>query len=370
MKRVAVLVNGPGEIAGWAKPACGELKKRGFCVILFILHCQFSNGREREIASEIEADEVHGPSSSLGTILNFRELKVDGVLQLGGDLFFGRILSFLSKAPMLCYSYGYKKGMEKCSAVMTAYESMADKIRERSLKVEVVGDLVRDSIADTADTLSLPLEKEKEIANILFLPGSRSFDLPEARHFLESLGNNIKDRLPKVKIRTLLPFYADDSDMAMWKKTGLCPARNSMEFSFRASCLAVAPPGTNNIELMHCGIPAIIVLPFSFLRSVPVPGLKGFVLSMPLIGGMLKDHYLRKADRRTGYLGWPNRIAGREVQLELRGDITPGRVADEVVALLSDRQRLEKMREDLLAVSETSAKDPSLNICNILERLI
>jgi lipid-A-disaccharide synthase len=369
MKRVTVLVNGPGEITGWAKPVCRELKKKGFFVILFILPCQFSNGREREIASKIEADEVHGPSSSLGTILNFRELEVDGILQLGGDLFFGRILSFLSKAPLLCYSYGYKKGMEKCSAVMTAYESMADKIRERTLKVEVVGDLVRDSIADT---LSLQLEKkrEKEIANILFLPGSRSFDLPEARHFLESLGNNIKDRLPKVKIRTLLPFYADDSDMAMWKKTGLCPERNSKELSFRASSLAVAPPGTNNIELMHCGIPAIIVLPFSFLRSVPVPGLKGFVLSMPLIGGMLKDHYLRKADRRTGYLGWPNRIAGREVQLELRGDITPGRVADEVVALLSDRQRLEKMREDLLAVSETSAKDPSLNICNILERLI
>lgn len=369
MKRVAVLVNGPGEIAGWAKPACSELKKKGLYVILFILPCQFANGREREIASEVKVDEVHGPFSPLRTIMNLRGLKVNGVLQLGGDLFFGRILSFLSKAPLLCYSYGYKKGMEKCSAIMTAYETMADKIRERSLKVEVVGDLVRDSIADT---LSLPLEnkKEKEITDILFLPGSRSFDLPEARHFMESLGNNIKDRLPKVKIRTLLPFYSEERDVVMWEKAGLCPAKNRKKDFFQTSGLAIVPPGTNNIELMHCGIPTIIVLPFSFLRSVPVPGLKGLVLSFPLIGGILKEHYLRKADRRTGYLGWPNRIAGREVQVELRGDITPCRVADEVVALLSAPQRLEKMREDLLNVSETSAKDPSLNICKILERLI
>ena len=71
MKKVGVLVNGPGEMLGWARPVCRDLGRRGYKIDLIILPCQFSSGNEKEIAESIHSDQVSGPSGVISTFSSF-----------------------------------------------------------------------------------------------------------------------------------------------------------------------------------------------------------------------------------------------------------------------------------------------------------
>lgn len=367
MKKVGVLVNGPGEMLGWARPVCRDLGRRGYKIDLIILPCQFSSGNEKEIAESIHSDQVSGPSGVISTFSSFFGEKVDAVLQLGGDLMFGRVLSFLSRAPLVSYSYGYKKGMERCSAVLTAYDVMKKMIKRPGVDPVVVGDLVLDSIS--FDEAEDPWSADGT-GKVLFLPGSRSYMLNETRIFFRRFLEHAQKKAGDLQIKTLLPFFATSEQLQLWQKAGLSPYQGNSGDFIRGADMVIAPPGTNNLEMMHCGIPTIIVLPFSFLRNVPLSGLKSLVEKIPYAGLSLKEFMLRKADPGTGFMGWPNRLAEKEIQIEIRGDVTPEMVAEEALGVLQDKQLLGKMGKELLQTSAGSKKDPSRNVCDVVERLI
>jgi lipid-A-disaccharide synthase len=168
--KVGIMCNAPGELWCWARPVIHELQKRGHKVLLWLLSCPYASGRERNIALRFGC-EVAGPYNPCFAFSRILKTKVDCVIQLGGDIFWGKLLA--KKSPLLCYTYGLKKGLKACRAVFTAYEIMKSEIG----KSIVIGDLVKDA-------LDLDLSQEigpKEIKvwenyngnRIIFLPGSR-----------------------------------------------------------------------------------------------------------------------------------------------------------------------------------------------------
>ena len=146
-----------------------ELRKRGHSVSLWLLPCQFASGGERTVASRLGVDKLEGPSGSAWTWRALGQEKTDCVLQLGGDLLFGRRIAQRSGAPLICYAYGFKKGMEHAAQVFTAYPSMADGINANSKTVSArpIGDLVKDALSlETGTFLGTRKEAQKAKAAV------------------------------------------------------------------------------------------------------------------------------------------------------------------------------------------------------------
>ncbi|HRX26783.1 MAG TPA: cdisaccharide synthetase, partial [Aminivibrio sp.] len=139
MKSVLLLANGPGELWGWVRPVAAELKRRSRKVSLLLLPCQFASGEERRVAESLAPDELRGPSGLAGTLRDalFLGRGAEAVLQLGGDLAWGRIAARAGRAPLLCYAYGRKNGLPRCDRVFTAFPAMAEAMGDR---VYVAGD--------------------------------------------------------------------------------------------------------------------------------------------------------------------------------------------------------------------------------------
>jgi lipid-A-disaccharide synthase len=401
--RVSLLTNSPGELWGWARPVVAELRKRGHSVSLWLLPCQFASGYERMAASRLGVDKLEGCGawksgmlmSGLRTWGALSREKTDGVLQLGGDLLFGRRLAKSAKASLLCYAYGFQKGMERAQ-VFTAYPGMAAdmsaKIGARTKagarshasrshasqshasqsferRARAVGDLVKDALA---------LEKEPfkwnddrgggaDGARLLLFPGSRPAIRRLALPWLEEVVRRLQDIVPTVQVGTLFSPFVPESEFPIWRDAGLNPMRGGAGTAMKSADYALTQPGTNNLEMMHCGLPALIVAPMEFLKVVPVGGLGGFLSGVPLLGPRLKEWGIRRKLSRYGdFISWPNRIANRAVMDELTGDVTPEDAARHIARAMRDKEKLRRVRGELLALSGDGGA--ASRLCDALER--
>jgi lipid-A-disaccharide synthase len=379
--RVSLLTNSPGELWGWARPVVAELRKRGHSVSLWLLPCQFASGYERMAASRLGVDKLEGSGS--GMWMSGRRTwgalsweKTDCVLQIGGDLLFGRRLAKSAGAPLLCYAYGFQKGMDR-ARVFTAYPSMAVSINARiyaktnarapERRARAVGDLVKDSLALEREPFKWDGDSNgKNAARLLLFPGSRPAIRRLALPWLEEAVRHLKGLLPSVQVGTLFSPFVPENEFPVWRDAGLNPMRGESGAAMRSADYALTQPGTNNLEMMHCGLPALIVAPIGFLKVIPVSGLKGVLSGVPLLGPWLKERGIRRnLDRYGDFTSWPNRIASRAVMDELTGDITPQDAARHVAEALQDKEKLRRTREELLALSGNGGAASSL--CDAME---
>jgi len=368
VKRVIILTNGPGEVWGWARPLTVELKKRSFETVLWLLKCPFASGREGELTKFFGLDEVYGPYSTLATLSKFRHVKGDMVVQLGGDLIFGRYLSFLLRIPLICYSYGPKKGMGKCSAVLSGFDWMADKItRKTGCDVEIVGDLAKDSL--DMETTEGPWNS-CEGTRIVLLPGSRPQIRKKGRPFMREFVEHLSKKIPNLNVRTPFLPDLDDVERRQWEEAGLYPVTCGTGAALKGAHMAISQPGTNNFEIMHSGTPAVIALPFDFLDMVPIQGLRGMIMNIPGFGRWIKGKWLRRIEKSAGFMTWPNRMAGKEILNEIRGDFSPYDLSEFVASLLLNKEKLLAQSRELLAMSSRSPERASCNICDVVERLV
>lgn len=352
---------------GWARPINRELRKRDFHLSVHILPCQFSSGSEVAMAETMGFDEIHGGRDVSGTFSDLCSSRTNCVLQLGGELLWGLLMKRARKVPLLCYSYGYKKGMSYCDMVLTAYEEMALPMRARCIRAQVVGDLVRNSMDLDEDALKWETEKTRKI---IFLPGSRPGLRGMALTFLSATLKELRALSCNIEFRTLLPPFLERKELDKWKAMGMNPTTlRNMEFLGSAD-LVIAPPGTNNLEIMHSCAPALVVIPFSFLKGIPVSGALSLLERMPFLGESMKVTVLRRSERKTGFVSWPNRIAGKEIQKEIRGDITPKGLAMIILKYLNKRSTLERSREEARNTSLRSYQDGAYRIAEILEGMI
>jgi len=82
----------------------------GIRSVLWLLPCQFASGMERTCAHSLSFYRIIGPYNWAKTFYeSIRARDVGLVVQLGGDLMFGRFLSRMSGAELFCYTYGRKR---------------------------------------------------------------------------------------------------------------------------------------------------------------------------------------------------------------------------------------------------------------------
>ena len=362
MKSVLLLANGPGELWGWVRPVAAELKRRSRKVSLLLLPCQFASGEERRVAESLAPDELRGPSGLAGTLRDalFLGRGAEAVLQLGGDLAWGRIAARAGRAPLLCYAYGRKNGLPRCDRVFTAFPAMAASMGDR---VQVAGDLVRDSLAldgqDSSGEVGAP--------SVLFFPGSRAAIREFSFPFLKGMLPCLEKQASEWRFRVVLSPFSTPGEEEAWRSAGFSPARGAE--AFRGAEFAVTQPGTNTLELMYRRIPFCVLVPFSSLRKVPLPGLAGLIASLPGIGPRLRETVLRRRRRKMELLAWPNRLAGRMLADECIGEYSPESAAEFVVSWLHDRSRRDGLREALGDVAGSAPQGAAVRIADEIERM-
>lgn len=343
MKRILLLANGPGELWCWARPMIKAFSERGIEVSLKLLPCQYAAGNEIEIARDIGAVEITPPLSVFGNIICGESIRPCAVLQMGGDLLFGIALSRRNRVPLLSYSYSTKPMIGICDAVFTAFEQTRHSILPGSDKVFVMGDLVADSLAMDRDRFEWPEEGKYRVA---FFPGSRKSIRTAALPFIRDLRDSLKKRISGIETVSALSPFASSDEVQDWRSAGLNPVTASTGSILKEADLAITQPGTNTLEMAYMGTPGIVAVPFAFLRQIPLSGLKGGIASIPMFGPSIKEALLRRANRRRGFLAWPNRLAEREIMPELVGDISHEDIADAAAELILDRSRLELMKTE------------------------
>ena len=247
MSSVLLLSNGPGELWGWARPLVPELTARGHRTTIAILPCPFASGSERRIAETLGAQEILGPAGTLATVRSMLggRMRADVVVQLGGDLLWGRLAAWRAGAPLLCYSYGRKKGLERCRAVFTAYHSMA----EAMSGAVVIGDLVAEGLGPEEEAPAPGAEGSPVVA---FFPGSRDAYRSFAEDFIAEVADLLRGQFPSLSARVVLSPFAPEGDEARWRERGLLVVRGGGREAVRGVDLAVTQPGTNTLDLTCC----------------------------------------------------------------------------------------------------------------------
>ena len=359
--RVTILTNGPGELWGWVRPVASELRKRGHSISLWLLPCPFSSGHEREAASLLGVDKLEGPSSASVIWRDIAREKTDCVIQLGGDIMFGLRMSKSTGIPLTAYSYRHRKNIPGVK-LLTAYPEQVN-----ISSAIPVGDLVKDAVnlditPQTQNAWNWP--KDSSSPRVLLLPGSRPAIRLAVMEWLCQLQESLKAKIPGVRIRTLFPQFMPEKELAEWRKSGLNPIRCPAGVAMKEADYAITQPGTNNFEMMHCGLPGIVVAPEKFISHIPVAGMAGFLAGIPIIGNIIRRKALyRVIDRWGGYISLPNRTFKRDILTELYGKISPDDIADKTASDLADIERLRGTRDELLRLSGESGAASKL--CDI-----
>jgi lipid-A-disaccharide synthase len=296
------------------------------------------------VASELGVDKLEGPLNGFQIWSALGQEKTDCVLQLGGDLMFGRHIARRARAPLFSYAYAPKKGMEGARC-FTAYPIMALKMPG----VQVIGDLVRDALSLDVGATSWGQTGSRRL---LLLPGSRPAIRRLSFVWLSTIVAQVKVLVPDVEIGTLFSPFMHDDEFADWRDGGLNPIRVGSGVAMKIADYALTQPGTNTLEMMHCGLPALVVAPMAFMKFIPLSGLRGMLSSLPLIGGVLHEQGIRRhLARYSGFMSWPNRVAGRMVMEEMYGDFSPQELSDSLAASLCDPDRRARLSRELLNLS-------------------
>jgi lipid-A-disaccharide synthase len=331
------------------------------------LNCPYASGREHDLALSFGCI-VAGPFDPFRAYGRLSKEKVDCVIQLGGDIFWGKLLA--KSSPLFCYTYGAKKGLKSCRGVFTAYEKMREGIGD----AHVIGDLVKDA-------LRLDLEQEPgEIEvwsnysgnRVLFLPGSRENIRSKCLYLIREIVKVLTDEWENFKPAVLFSPFAEDGELALWEENGLNPLRMGAGAVMPSADYIVTQPGTNTLEMMHCGAPGLVMAPLSFLKEIPVSGIGGLITKAPLFGLKLKEFVLRrKFSRLKGYVSWPNRLGNTGILDELVWDVTPGDAARAIIKALSDKNKLASVKNKLSDLSNSGENkennSASEKLCNFAE---
>ena len=351
--RIAILTNGPGELWGWARPVIHELKRRGCYISLWLLPCQYASGHEYQAAKILGADEIHSHNADGLNIINiinlWRELgreRADRVLQLGGDLFWGNRIAKANNIKLFCYSYGYKQGLNNAQA-FTAFNSQL-KLFKNLQGVRAIGDLVKDALKLDLN-LNLNLWPDNAGVKVLYLPGSRPKIRRAVLPWLTNFNKKLNE-LIKINFITLLPIFAPQDELEAWQKANLNPVIAPSGLAMAQADFAITQPGTNTLELMHSGLPALVIAPESFLDVVPLSGLKG--LAAKFLSKNIKRRALNKVIAKWGgFISLPNRIANKFILDELYGDVSIEQIALKACEILNNKAKLKSESEELLNLS-------------------
>jgi len=128
--------------------------------------------------------------------------------------------------------------------------------------------------------------------------------------------------------------------------------RQTPAYDLLSRCrLCLTTVGANTAELGSLAVPMLVLLPTQQLDAMRAwDGLPGLLANLPLLGSGFAKAINWLVLRQGRLFAWPNIWAGEEVVPELVGELEPGAIAELVIDLLTHPQKLEIMRDRLLAL--------------------
>ncbi len=376
----AILVsNGPGELYTWVKPILKELKQNypEIDISICLIPCQFASGDEYKIAQEFSPKNISSVKEFMkflttGKLPEGLGKSKDGfVISLGGNANFA--IKLAEKLNYKSYYYSFNPFWNKKLTRAFAHdEKRLKKMKRLAAKnnqVLLVGNLVADAVS---------LEENIEISGnpkILLFAGSRNLHsislIPLIIGVADILGQNYKNAsfiwpvsglLSKETIEQGIAGTSKDvlGGMSGIQQDNYIISPNGIKIEMlneqkryaymKSADLAITIPGTNTLELGISGLPAIVILPVNKLEHIPLEGLGQWLGYIPLVGKYLKRYSVKLfLDGLKIPFSLPNRFSGQDLMLELKGKISPERVAEQAIKLLNNKSEMIRRREGLKA---------------------
>jgi len=394
-KSIAVVIvsNGPGELATWVSPVIDELNKinKSLCnddkidlaLRLVLVPCPNATGKEFIVANSWNKFELITKSKSFWKLLikpsSFANWPKKGVvIFLGGDQFWGILLA--KRLGYLNITYAewiarWPQWTNKIAAMNVNVKKLIPKRYE--YKCQIIGDLMADIKLNSEISL-----RNKEKHYIALLPGSKKaklsigipFFLEVADHIAKE-NQNINFIIPiapttdkseylffqsnknpiakyySSKIKTIKNFKDSYFDYVIEtsKKTKIYLIKKHPCYEILKECdLAITTVGANTAELAAISLPMLVVLPTQHLNMMNAwDGIFGVVGKISFINRFLTFIIKKLYFKKKKFFAWPNIKAKRMIVPERIGNISPIKIAKEVLFLIKNKDQLKNIRYNL-----------------------
>jgi hypothetical protein len=383
--RVVITCNGPGESAGWLRPLLHELYRQApqSDVHVFYVPDDYATGREAETVREwFPAAHVYDPKTYLkvafGARLDGVPEGADAVLYLGGDLMHAARLHKRFGGALATYKFSRARYARETALALAVDDANRRQLAEWGVPPERIvqtGNLAIDGALMEAQS---PAEPGAPADGVLFMPGSRRFEVEQMIPFFFTTALHIRREEPERAIAFgISPFTTLAAVRAAVESAGdplvfaqpgtviensegayLASRDGSVRFPIvrralsaaRAAKLVVTIPGTKAIELAAVGKPVISCSPANKPEGVTINGPLTYLDRIPFVGVPAKRAIVVAYARRFPFHTQPNMDAGSMLIQELHGTLTPGRVARVSMQRLGDEQWLEQSAQALGAL--------------------
>lgn len=338
-----ITTNGPGEIVTWVTPIVKKLKKDlgdKIRITIFILPCRFATGNEQHIASAIPEVDYIFPADKFRSVLfklPFSPYKKGVVLFLGGDPFLTLLLKWRYKFSAISYTEGNNGFM---------------RFYDHSFYRDKDGDLMLESFKYHESDKNL-INELKNKKNVVFFPGSR----PDQFKYLYPMMQDIAVNLPSDvnPVFSISPHISVDFvDKYTKYNSGFLVYRDKSIELMKTAYLAVTIPGTNNVQIAHHNVPALVVFPFNHPEVVNFNGLLGAILNLPGLKKYGKAAVLHLLNKKEKYVTLINRKENKGIYPELRGILSTDIIRTNILTLIEDTGRLNSIRIELQKLSKNT----------------
>ena len=394
-KSVAVVIisNGPGELTTWVNPVVDELNKinkslcdedkQDFTLRLVLVPCPNATGKEFLVANSWNKFELITKSKSFWKLLikphSFAYWPKKGVvIFLGGDQFWSILLAKRLGYLNITYAEWVSRWPKWTNEIAAMNVKVKELIPKRyKYKCKVIGDLMADIKLKSEISL-----RNKEKHYIALLPGSKKAKLSVGIPFFLEVADHIakenqninfiipiapttdkseylffqsnKNPIAKYyssKIKTIKNFKSSRFDYVIEtsKNTKIYLIKKHPCYEILKECdLAITTVGANTAELAAISLPMLVVLPTQHLNMMNAwDGIFGVVGKISFINRFLtfiiKNFYFKKKK----FFAWPNIKAKRMIVPERIGNISPIKIAREVLFLIKNRDQLKSIRDNL-----------------------
>ncbi|WP_075507084.1 glycosyl transferase [Prochlorococcus marinus] len=394
-KSVAVVIisNGPGELTTWVNPVVDELNKlnKSQCnedkheltIRLVLVPCPNATGKEFLVANSWNKFELITKSKSFWKLLikpqSFANWPKKGVvIFLGGDQFWSILLAKRLGYINITYAEWVSRWPKWTNEIAAMNVKVKELIPKRyKYKCKIIGDLMADIKLNSEISL-----RNKEKHYIALLPGSKKAKLSVGIPFFLEVADHIAEEnhninfiipiAPTTDKSEFLFFQSNKNPIAKYYSSRIKTIKNSKDFRFdyvietsnntkiylikKHPCyeilkecdLAITTVGANTAELAAISLPMLVVLPTQHLNMMNAwDGIFGLIGKISFINRFLtfiiKNFYFKKKK----FFAWPNIKAKRMIVPERIGNISPIKIANEVLVLIENRDQLKSIRDNL-----------------------
>jgi hypothetical protein len=396
---LVILSNGPGEIITWVRPVVKCLRRmlteeaplHQVRISVILSPCPHSTGKEAAIALSFpEVDRVLAASDFWaflfwGKTPDHWQWHSQGiVIFLGGDQFYTVLISKRLGYSSLIYA----EWDARWYRFVDRFAVMNQKVIERipssyQYKFSLVGDLMADTALEVTSQSPQPDPQQPVIG---LLVGSKPAKLAQGVPLFLAIAEKIQAIQPQVKFIIPVAPTLDLNTLSQYANSGYNPLVTSLgnveaqlvkskeselnaylmtsggtkinlitefpAYQTLLNCqLCLTTVGANTAELTALGIPMIVLLPTQQLDAMRSwDGLPGIIANLPGLGTMFAKLINLLVLKQGRLFAWPNIWAGKEIVPELVGKLKPETIAQLVLSYLAHPNKMQIMRNQLLAV--------------------